>query len=311
MVKRDEKKKFSIYINISSGTAQSLGEQALRAKIKQSPLKDSHLYLLEGETFFKTIKEISKKDTPILIGGGDGTIKSAAEILMEKQISFGVLPFGTMNLLAQDLNVPLKLEDALEAYAAQTYHKKIDVGYVNDAVFLCCAGLGTMPETSVYREAHRGENNAVMMPQLMAYMMDEMDKMARRHLKIRIDNKRRPLRTSCLVISNNTYSDTAEWTQNSFKRHRLQDGILGVYAAKPRSFWQKIGFLLRLKIGGWQKDPVIKSWTGKKVVINSHRKKELVSLDGEAVELQTPLKFSLQNKKLKVLLPKMPKEKAA
>ena len=80
-----EQKKFSIYINISSGTAQSLGEEALRAKIKQSSLANSHLYLLEAETFFKIIKDISKKDTPILIGGGDGTIKSAAEILMELQ----------------------------------------------------------------------------------------------------------------------------------------------------------------------------------------------------------------------------------
>ena len=83
-----EQKKFSIYINISSGTAQSLGEEALRAKIKQSSLANSHLYLLEAETFFKIIKDISKKDTPILIGGGDGTIKSAAEILMEKDIAF-------------------------------------------------------------------------------------------------------------------------------------------------------------------------------------------------------------------------------
>ena len=51
----------------------------------------------------------------IWVGGGDGTLRSAAELVMKRDGVLGVLPLGTMNLLARDLNIPLEIEQAVAA----------------------------------------------------------------------------------------------------------------------------------------------------------------------------------------------------
>lgn len=50
----------------------------------------------------------------VLIAGGDGTIKMVAEALEEKDVVFGILPAGSANGLAVDLNLPKTIEENLE-----------------------------------------------------------------------------------------------------------------------------------------------------------------------------------------------------
>lgn len=50
----------------------------------------------------------------ILIAGGDGTIKMVAEALEDQDVVFGILPAGSANGLAVDLNLPKSIEGNLE-----------------------------------------------------------------------------------------------------------------------------------------------------------------------------------------------------
>ena len=72
--------------------------------------------LASGEDIVREIKSGAESDCDTLvIGGGDGSVNVAATMLAGSQKTLGVLPLGTMNLLARDLGMPNKLEDALEA----------------------------------------------------------------------------------------------------------------------------------------------------------------------------------------------------
>ena len=43
----------------------------------------------------------------LVIAGGDGTIACAAQQIVGTDVTLGILPFGTMNLLAVDLGIPV------------------------------------------------------------------------------------------------------------------------------------------------------------------------------------------------------------
>ncbi|MCU1444934.1 MAG: hypothetical protein JWP54_592 [Cryobacterium sp.] len=87
----------------------------------------------------------------VLVAGGDGTVRAVAESLRGEEVPLGVLPVGTGNLLARNLQLPLNsLEDAIDiAFTGDT--RAIDLGVasvtypderIDDHVFLVMAGLG-------------------------------------------------------------------------------------------------------------------------------------------------------------------------
>src|SRR5262245_30850994 len=80
----------------------------------------------------------------VILGGGDGTLTTAADALMDVQLPLGVLPTGTANDLARTLGLPTDLVAAAEVISRR-HLKRIDVGWVNGTHFFNAAtvGLGT------------------------------------------------------------------------------------------------------------------------------------------------------------------------
>ena len=83
----------------------------------------------------------------IVAAGGDGTIREAAEPLIGKAQTLGILPIGSGNGLARNLYIPLKLEAALKGLL-QWQPRKIDVGLANGRPFFCSAGVGLDAEVA-------------------------------------------------------------------------------------------------------------------------------------------------------------------
>ncbi len=48
-----------------------------------------------------------------IAAGGDGTVSIATDLLMPYRLPLFILPLGTGNLLAKELRIPLRLENAL------------------------------------------------------------------------------------------------------------------------------------------------------------------------------------------------------
>jgi diacylglycerol kinase (ATP) len=87
----------------------------------------------------------------VLVAGGDGTVRAVAEGLRDSTVALAVLPSGTGNLLARNLNLPLSsLDDAIDI-AFNGENRPIDLGIAEitrpdgdteEHVFLVVAGLG-------------------------------------------------------------------------------------------------------------------------------------------------------------------------
>ncbi len=72
--------------------------------------------------------------------GGDGTVRAIAEALAGSDVKLGVVPLGTGNLLAGNLDIP----DGLDAVptAVSSGSTRLDLGVVNDEKFTVMAGVG-------------------------------------------------------------------------------------------------------------------------------------------------------------------------
>lgn len=296
---------FQIYINQSSGTAQKLGADDIRSIVKSSGIGVESLSLLPPDEFFNQMKILSKENSKarVLIGGGDGTITSVAKIMKEKDKAFGILPMGTMNLMAHDLGIPIAFEAAVNAYAGKTKQISIDVGYVNAELFLCSAAIGTIPESSVFREEHRTQSDPVLIPRLTLYVMQQLDPSHQRSYEMLVDGKKHRFKSAMLVISNNAYDASKNILEPALRRSSLVDGQLAVYSAAPANVWDKIRFLTSLGLGGWSKDPKVRQWFGRDILLKTGAEQELVSLDGETVTLNMPLRLSVERQSLKLWVP--------
>lgn len=73
--------------------------------------------------------------------GGDGTVNEVAQGLLGSDVPLGIVPCGSGDGLALGLGLPTSWRRALQvAFAGTT--SRMDVGYVNDRLFLNVAGIG-------------------------------------------------------------------------------------------------------------------------------------------------------------------------
>jgi YegS/Rv2252/BmrU family lipid kinase len=77
----------------------------------------------------------------IVVAGGDGTIKEAAEPLVGKEQNLCILPCGSGNGLARVLYIPLDIDEAIRG-VLKWQPRKIDVCLANGKPFFCTAGIG-------------------------------------------------------------------------------------------------------------------------------------------------------------------------
>jgi diacylglycerol kinase family enzyme len=77
----------------------------------------------------------------VLVAGGDGTISSAASVLARTSTALAVLPGGTLNHFARDHGIPTDPDEALQV-AEHGRVTRMDVGYVNDQLFLNTSSVG-------------------------------------------------------------------------------------------------------------------------------------------------------------------------
>jgi diacylglycerol kinase family enzyme len=243
----------------------------------------------------------------LLIGGGDGSVRSAAIALMGSGIALGVIPLGTMNLLARDLGIPLDLRAAVEVLgtASQTH---IDMARVNDRYFLCASIMGLVTQYSAERQKLRGKHWYERLP---AYVSSIRSLLASRHrMTVAIDDGSEVtvIRALSIAICSNDYDETSGMM---LKRSQLDGQTLTLYAARHRSGWGMLGAVARMLAGFTSNDPRISKLRGSRFTISTPQRKIWLANDGELEDVATPLIYTVMPGALKVLRPAPSAEQTA
>lgn len=95
------------------------------------------------EELVSAIEKAKKKGLKaVIVGGGDGTLRLAAPHCISHELPMGIIPAGTGNALARELNIPLDPLEALELCFGDHVIKHQDVGYMNDSLYVTTASCG-------------------------------------------------------------------------------------------------------------------------------------------------------------------------
>lgn len=235
----------------------------------------------------------------VIVGGGDGTIRTAAEMALKHDAALGIIPLGTMNLLARDLAIPLDIAGAVDALARGAL-TEIDVASVNGSIFLCNSLIGLPARHAVERQRLRGKN---LVRGAVAYAKKMRLLLASRHrLEMVIDDgrERRVFRALSVAVTSNRYDEDAGI---GFTRSRLDGGHLTIYLALHRSGWRMLPSLVRAFFGSWRRDPQLEAISAKTLRISSSRRHIRVSNDGEVERIKLPLIYEINARRLRVLAP--------
>jgi diacylglycerol kinase (ATP) len=93
------------------------------------------------------VRSLVNKTDLIAVYGGDGSVTEVAGLLHNGNMPMAIIPGGTANVMAKELNIPIETVAALELLKGNNYTTKaIDMGLVNDHPFLLRVNLGIMAD---------------------------------------------------------------------------------------------------------------------------------------------------------------------
>ena len=300
--------KIHVIVNRRAGTVLDWETGPLREEILRAFRAQGHevtLQLIFPDALVATIAAVLADGCQALVvGGGDGTVRSAAKALLGTNVPLGILPLGTMNRLARDLTIPFDVHEAAAALA-NGRTSEIDVAEVNGRIFLCNSTFGLSALFSLQRQALRGKP-ATERLRGYAWILNEMLR-SRRRMEIDVDHgqARVKLRVLSMAVSNNRY---VERPSLMMAKDGLHHGVLAAYVSQHPSGWGMARAVIRAMLGRFKSDPNIAHFEAQEITVSARRSRLRLSNDGELEIVEMPLRYSIRPGALKVLVPRVDNE---
>lgn len=235
----------------------------------------------------------------MVAGGGDGTINAVASVLAGSGVALGVLPLGTLNHFAKDLDIPLDLEQAVATIARGTT-TPVDVGDVNGRIFLNNSSLGLYPHIVRDRDQQQRRLGRGKWTAFGWAVVAALRRFPFLGVRLRVNGDEHARRTPFVFIGNNDYR------MQGFHigaRARLDGGALSIYVAQRPT---RLGLLrlawhaLRGRLAQARDFDVLSS---AQFTIETRHHRLHVATDGEVNIMQPPLCYRSRPAALNVLVP--------
>ena len=248
----------------------------------------------------QTVRSAVKTGASVVVAaGGDGTVRSVAAGLIGSHTPLGVLPLGTLNHFAKDVGIPLDLEQAVAAIGADR-RRSVDVGAVNDRIFLNNSSIGIYPDIVAAREDLRRQGHRKWAAFALATA-----RILRHYRGVRVRLEADALAgttvTPFLFVGNNEYQ--VEGIRLG-SRLKLDAGRLYAYLA-PRLRGPDLPKLLALAlVGRAMETRGLESFATRDLEVETPAMRAVrVALDGEVTVMSVPLRYRILPRALSVIVP--------
>jgi diacylglycerol kinase (ATP) len=234
----------------------------------------------------------------IFVWGGDGMVQRSVDAIVEGgyEVPIAILPAGTANLQANNLEIPSNIAGAVEL-GLRGVRQPLDVGIVNGERFAVMAGTGvdaiTMRDVSKSAKKRIGR---------LAYFRSGMSAVRRPPVQTKIRVNGKPWfsgRASCVLVGN---VGTITGGIKLFPKASPIDGQLelAVVTADTELEWARV--FARVVTGHASRSPFVRTTRATKVSVKMETT-EPYELDGGDREPTKELKFSVEARAITVCIP--------
>jgi diacylglycerol kinase family enzyme len=231
------------------------------------------------------------------MAGGDGSQALVASIAIEHDLPFVCVSAGTRNHFALDLGIDrADPRRSLDAFG-DGLERRIDYATVGDRLFVNNVSLGiyaTIVQQEGYREA-KSETTKALLPEMLGRTQEPFDLQFTDPGGGEVDG------AFLIQVSNNPYVLGA--TLDASQRRRLDTGRLGVVAISARTGSEAAQVFTLSALGQRRRSRHWHEFTAERFEVRSRSGRAYAGIDGEALELTTPLEFRIHPRGLRLLVP--------
>jgi len=201
----------------------------------------------------------------VFVWGGDGTVQRCIDALAGSDVDIAILPAGTANLLATNLDIPKDLPTAVQI-GLHGDRRRLDTGTLNGEHFAVMAGAGL--DALMIRDADGGMKDRIGRA---AYLWTGARNLSASPVKARIKVDGRKVfsgTVTCVLVGN---VGSVLGGLELFEGSRPDDGLLevGVVTAKSRMQWART--VSRVVLGRAESSPFVTTSRGGKIRIRFDR----------------------------------------
>jgi diacylglycerol kinase family enzyme len=259
----------------------------------------------EAGSISQRMKQACETAPLLIVGGGDGTIACAAQEAYATGTTLGILPLGTMNVLAIDLGIPVGDVAAAVALLRNGTVREIDAASVDGRIYLCHSWIGLPARLGRYREAGRGKGSFVRLWFRVARAaLRAFARYGSPRIVLSVDGVERKTHAAALSVMPNLLNDASGRLMG---RARMDAGVLGVYAIRYMTVLAIVKLIVRALLGRLGTDPDFRSSIAHEVTVTRFGRRSRTAIrvmnDGEIFLMRPPLTYRILPRAIRIIAP--------
>ncbi len=232
----------------------------------------------------------------ILAAGGDGTVRACAAALCGTDVPLALLPTGTGNLLATNLQLPDSVPEAVEV-AFSGHRRRIDVLELDGEVFVVMGGCGF--DASMFENTSDSWKDKVGWAAYLTAGVRTLQDAKPQRLEVVVDDNLQRHRASGVVVAN-----VGELTGGVALLPGAvpDDGLLDLAILTAPRLWDWLALGARLLTRQNPRHQQMRSETAKTVVVRWPIDMP-TEIDGDVIEPRSSAEFCVRPAALTVCVP--------
>lgn len=244
----------------------------------------------------KIILKYKDEASAVIVGGGDGSVNLVLPSLKETKIPLLVIPCGTANNLARHYSLPDKIKDNIQLLKAGKV-VEIDLGEVNDILFVNVAGLGLSTEVNLRvskkLKRHLGVFAFILTAIQLGFKMNPFRAVITTDKKIAL-----PTKSWQISVCNGKHYGAGMTIKHNAT---LNDGKLHCLSTEVKKWWNGLLLIKSFMTGRYKKDQDVTLLSAKELKIETRRRFN-IDVDGD-IKTTTPAIFRVLPRSLRIIIP--------
>jgi len=259
-----------------------------------------HIFLTSAEQCFERLKAVLMHNVfdAVIAAGGDGTLNVVARVVWElqKPIAIGLIPLGSANGMARELNIPPSPEAALDIIA-QFNPYTIDAIWVNQQHL--CLHIGDMGLNAAVVKSFEVEGSRGMGSYLKHLLKELFNPSIVKYKITTKEGTTRRFKSLMIAFANASRYGTGAIIN---PEGNLDDGRFELCIFQPFPFWTFFRIVFSFFLGTLSGSPYVKYLPCNAVTIEADQPQQL-QIDGEVLGKTKVVEATILQQCLTFLVP--------